>query len=177
MTKNARNIKNLSMAALCLALAMVLPFATGQIPQLGSMLCPMHIPVLLCGFICGPFYALIVGLIAPVLRFLLFGMPPIFPTGLAMCFELACYGLVAGLLYRALPKKTGNIYIALLVAMLVGRIVWGVATMIILGISGSGLTWAAFISSAFINSLPGIILHILIIPPIVMALCKAKLCD
>ena len=83
------NVKNVVNAALCLALCMALPFLTGQIPQIGSALSPMHIPVLLCGFICGWPYGLIVGLIAPILRFLLFGMPPIFPTGIAMSFELA----------------------------------------------------------------------------------------
>ena len=78
--------RKLVFAALLLALAMVLPFLTGQIPQIGQALCPMHIPVLLCGFLCGPWYALAVGAIAPVLRFALFGMPPLVPTGAAMCF-------------------------------------------------------------------------------------------
>ena len=93
------------LAAMFLALAMVLPFLTGQIPQIGSALCPMHIPVLLCGFFCGPWYALAVGFIAPLLRFLIFGMPPIMPTGIAMCFELATYGFMVGFLYKKLPKK------------------------------------------------------------------------
>ena len=99
------NVIQLVTAALCLALCMVLPFLTGQIPQIGSALSPMHIPVLMCGFLCAPAYAAAVGFIAPLLRFALFGMPPIFPTGVAMCFELATYGLVAGVLYRRLPKK------------------------------------------------------------------------
>ena len=80
--------RKLVFAALLLALAMVLPFLTGQIPQIGQALCPMHIPVLLCGFVCGPIYAMAVGFIAPLLRFALFGMPPIFPTGVSMAFEL-----------------------------------------------------------------------------------------
>ena len=78
------NVKNVVNAALCLALCMALPFLTGQIPQIGSALSPMHIPVLLCGFICGWPYGLIVGLIAPILRFLLFGMPTIYTAAIAM---------------------------------------------------------------------------------------------
>ena len=116
-TKN-KNMKNLVNAALCLDLCMVLPFLTGQIPQIGSALSPMHIPVLLCGFICGWPYGLAVGFLAPLLRFMLFGMPPIFPTGIAMAFELASYGVATGLLYKKLPKTIPNIYISLIVSML-----------------------------------------------------------
>ena len=111
-------MKNLVNAALCLALCMVLPFLTGQIPQIGSALSPMHIPVLLCGFICGWPYGLAVGILAPLLRFMLFGMPPIFPTGIAMAFELAAYGMATGLLYKKLPKTIPNIYTSLIVSML-----------------------------------------------------------
>ena len=106
-------IRRLTRAAICLALCMVLPFLTGQIPQIGSALSPMHIPVLLGGFLCGPGWAAAVGLVAPLLRFALFGMPPIFPTGLAMSFELAAYGLISGRLYAHLPQRTGSIYAAL----------------------------------------------------------------
>ena len=154
---------------------MVLPFLTGQIPEVGSMLSPMHIPVLLAGFLCGPWWALAVGAVAPALRFALFGMPPLFPTGLAMCFELATYGLVSGLLYQRLPKKTANIYVSLIAAMVVGRIVWGVAMVILMGLSGSAFTWAAFAAGAFLNAVPGIVIHILLIPVIVMALRRAKM--
>ena len=101
MNTNHVHVQKLVLAALCLALCMVLPFLTGQIPEIGSALSPMHIPVLLAGFLCGPWWALAVGAVAPVLRFALFGMPPIFPTGLAMCFELATYGLISGLLSLA----------------------------------------------------------------------------
>lgn len=167
-------LRKLTYSALCLALCMVLPFLTGQIPEIGSMLSPMHIPVLLAGFLCGPWWGLLVGAVAPPLRFVLFGMPPLFPTGMAMCFELAVYGLVSGLLYRKLPKKTANIYVSLISAMLLGRIVWGVVMVAISGVSGSPFTWAAFMAGAFVNAVPGIILHILLIPVIVMALRRAK---
>ena len=163
----------LVMSAICLALCLVLPFLTGQIPEIGSKLCPMHIPVLLCGFLCGPAYALVVGAIAPLVRFVLFGMPPIFPTGVAMCFELAAYGLVSGLMYRRLPKKTVSIYASLIVAMIAGRVVWGVVQAILLGMTGSALTWKMFITSAVLNAIPGIVIHIVLIPVIVMALKRA----
>lgn len=167
------HIQKLVLAALCLALCMVLPFLTGQIPEIGSMLSPMHIPVLLCGFICGPVWAALIGAVAPLLRFALFGMPPLFPAGAAMCFELAVYGLVSGLLYGLLPKRKASIYISLLAAMLVGRIVWGAVRLIISGVGGSAFTWAAFLSGAFTSAIPGIILHIVLIPLLVIALERA----
>ena len=170
---NINRIQRLVLAAICLALCMVLPFLTGQIPEIGSMLSPMHIPVLLCGFIAGPFWAGAIGLIAPALRFALFGMPPIFPVGIAMCFELAVYGAASGLLYNRLPKKTHNIYVSLIAAMLLGRIVWGIVRVLLSGIAGSAFTWAAFIAGAFTSAVPGIILHIALIPVIVMALKRA----
>ena len=170
-------IRRMVSAAVCLALCMVLPFLTGQIPQVGSALCPMHIPVLLAGFLCGPWWAMAVGAVAPLLRFALFGMPPIFPTGVAMCFELAAYGLVSGLLYARLPKKTANVYVSLLAAMLAGRVVWGIVRVALSGVAGEPFTWAAFMAGAFVNAVPGIIVHILLIPVIVLALRKAGLID
>ena len=170
-------IRRMVWAAVCLALCMVLPFLTGQIPQIGSAISPMHIPVLLAGFICGPWWAMAVGAVSPLLRFALFGMPPIFPTGVAMCFELAAYGLVSGALYARLPKKTSNIYVSLVAAMLTGRVVWGIVRVVLSGVSGEPFTWAAFMAGAFLNAIPGIIIHILLIPIIVLALKKANLMD
>ena len=168
-------IRKLTYAAVCLALCMVLPFLTGQIPQIGSALCPMHIPVLLAGFLCGPWWAMAVGAVAPILRFALFGMPPLFPTGAAMCFELATYGLVSGLLYARLSKRASNLYVSLISAMLAGRIVWGCAMVVLLGAKETPFTWAAFLAGAFVNAVPGIIVHILLIPLIVLALQKARI--
>ena len=166
-------MKKLSTAGICLALCMVLPLLTGQIQQFGAALSPMHIPVLLCGFIAGPFYAATIGLIAPLLRFALFGMPPIMPIGIAMTFELAAYGFMAGMLYKTLPKKTPSIYISLVLAMLVGRIVWGIARWVISGVAGAPFTFELFMAGALINAIPGIILHIILIPIVVIALKKA----
>jgi len=171
-TTNNDHLKQITAAAVCLALCLVLPFLTGQIPQIGSALSPMHIPVLLAGFICGPFYAAAVGLLAPLLRFMMFGMPPLMPTGVSMTFELAAYGLAAGLLYKVLPKKTAFVYVALIVAMLIGRAVWGVSRVLLVGVAGVAFSWQMFLTGAFINAVPGIIVHIALIPVVVLALQK-----
>ena len=175
-TKTATLLRHLVYAAVCLALCMLLPFLTGQIPQIGSALSPMHIPVLLAGFLCGPWWAMAVGFVAPMLRHVWLGMPPLI-TAIAMSFELAAYGLFSGLLYRLLPKKTVNIYVSLIGAMILGRIVWGIAMVVISGVSGSAFTWSAFIAGALLNAVPGIILHIVLIPILVMALRRAKVLD
>ena len=168
-------IRKLTYAALFLALALVLPFLTGQIPQIGSALSPMHIPVLLCGFLVGWPWGLAVGFIAPLLRSVIFGMPVMVPGAVAMAFELAVYGLISGILYRLLPKKKWSIYVTLIVAMLAGRVIWGIARLIIAGLSGNSFTWALFLAGAFTNAIPGIILHIVLIPVIVMVLEHAGL--
>lgn len=184
MSNTKNNVKNLTAAALCLALCMVLPFLTGQIPQIGMALAPMHIPVLLCGFITGPAYAVIIGFIAPILRMMFFGSPPPF-MAITMCFELATYGFMAGVLYKAFPKKIVYVYLSLILSMLVGRFVWGLATW---QLAETGIfngqpmavdvfTWEAFLSGAFVTAVPGIILHIVLIPLLVIALRKAKLID
>lgn len=170
-----KNTLKLTYAALCLALALVLPFLTGQIRQIGQALSPMHIPVLLCGFLCGWPWGLVVGFIAPLLRSVLFGMPPMFPMAAAMAFELAAYGIVAGILYKRLPKTAVNIYVTLILAMICGRIVWGIARLVFAGIQGTAFTFSAFIAGAITGSIPGIVLHIVLIPLIIIALKKAKL--
>lgn len=167
--KNSKTL-NLALSAISLALCLLLPFLTGQIKQIGNMLCPMHIPVLLCGFLCGPGYAAVVGAVAPLLRFALFGMPALYPTGVAMCFELAAYGAISGWLYRLLPGGRRSIYAALIGAMLGGRVVWGAVQAMLLGFGGGAFTLSAFMAGAFVNAVPGIVLHIVLIPVIVMAL-------
>lgn len=174
MKKSSLHIRKLVLSAVCLALCLVLPFFTGQIPQIGNMLCPMHIPVLLCGFLCGGPYGLLVGLLAPLLRHVIFGMPPIM-AAVPMTFELAAYGLLSGLLYSLLPRKKSSIYIALIGAMLGGRIVWGIAAMLFWGFHGKAFSLVIFWTEAFVNALPGIICHIILIPLLVMALHKSKL--
>ena len=162
-------------AAMFLAMSYVMPFLTGQIPEIGSMLCPMHIPVLLCGFICGWPWGLAVGFTAPLLRSFALGMPPLFPTALCMAFELAAYGAASGVMHKILPKKKVSIYGSLLVAMIIGRIVWGCAMYVFMGINGGAFTFSAFIAGAFTNAIPGIIVQIVLIPVLVMVLENPKI--
>ena len=162
------------LAALFLALAYVMPFLTGQIPEIGAMLCPLHIPVLLCGFICGWSWGLTVGFIAPLFRSLTLGMPPLFPTAVCMAVELAAYGLIVGLMHKILPKKVPFIYCSLITAMIVGRIVWGMAMLVCMGIKGGAFTFSAFIAGAFLNAIPGIIIQIVLVPIVVVVLQKTK---
>lgn len=172
--KNRKLIRTLTLAAMCLALAMLLPFLTMQIPKFGQALSPMHIPALLCGFICGPFWGAAVGFIAPLLRTITLHMPPLM-SAIVMAFELAAYGFFTGLLNRLLPKKPQFIYVSLIGAMIAGRIVWGIAQFFLLMAQHKGFTFSAFIAGAVTGSVPGIICHIILIPPIVMALSKARL--
>ncbi len=163
------------LAALFLALAYVMPFFTGQIPEIGSMLCPMHIPVLLCGYLCGWRWGLLVGFLAPLTRSLFLGMPPLFPAAICMAFELATYGAVAGRLHRMFPRKKIFIYLSLLSAMVRGRLVWGVAMFICLGLSGGSFGFSAFLAGAITNAIPGIIVQLVLVPVIVMLLENANL--
>ncbi len=172
MSLRKNNLSQMLLAAMFLAFAQILPFLTGQVPQIGNMLCPMHIPILLCGYFCGAWYGLAIGFIAPLLRFALFGAPPIMPIGIAMCFELATYGATSALLYRVLPKKKAYLYVSLIGAMLIGRIIWGTVRVILYGMGKSAFGWAAFLAGAFTNAIPGMILQIILIPILVMALKK-----
>ena len=170
-------IKTLTYSAILLALALVLPFLTGQIPQVGNALCPMHIPVLLCGYICGWPWGLAVGFIAPLLRFLMFGMPPIIPTGLPMAFELAAYGAAVGILFKSLPKTKANIYVSLIGAMIIGRVVWGIVRCVMAAAFGIEFSAAIFVTAAITSAIPGIIVQIVLIPIIIMALQRAGIVE
>lgn len=168
--------KNLTLSAMFLALGLVLPLLTGQIPQIGNMLLPMHLPVFLCGLICGWQYGGVIGFVTPLLRYVIFGMPVLYPTGLAMSLELMTYGIVAGLLYAISKWQcVVALYRCLIIAMLAGRAVWGVSEVILLGLSGDSFTWQAFFAGAFLNAVPGIILQLILIPAIMLALHRTGL--
>ncbi len=169
------NIFKLCLSGILLALAIILPFITLQIPEFGNMLCPMHIPVLLCGFLCGAKYGSIVGLVAPLLRSLIFGMPPLYPTAITMALELMVYGLVSGFCYQILKQKKSipaiiTIYIALILAMICGRVFWGVGSYL-LSLIGNIFPFnlSIFISGAFLTAWPGILLHLIFIPVVVFS--------
>ncbi|MEG1015262.1 MAG: ECF transporter S component [Clostridia bacterium] len=174
MKKN--HILRLVISALLLAIGFVLPFLTGQIPEIGSMLLPLHIPVLICGFVCGWPWGLALGFVLPILRSLFFGMPPMVPTALAMAFEMAAYGAVSGLLYQKLSKKPVNVYISLILAMLAGRIVWGLVSIpIYAAFAAAPFAIGMFWVSGFVKAWPGIVLQIVLVPVIVLALERAKI--
>lgn len=168
--KRKNEVKKLTLSAMFLAMAFVMPFLTGQIPQIGSMLCPMHIPVLLCGFFCGAPWGLVIGFIAPVLRSFTLGMPPMFPTAFCMAFELATYGFIAGFLYNKLTNKKVNVYVSLLCAMVIGRVIWGLVMFCCMGFDVTKFGFSAFLGGAVLNAVPGIVLQIILIPILVITL-------
>lgn len=168
-----KNVKNLVTAGLCLALGVAMPTLFHMV-GLGSAFLPMHIPVLLCGLLCGWRLGLLCGIMTPLLCSLLTGMPPLFPTGVSMMFELAGYGAFTGFLYRA---KQCNLYLALVGAMLGGRAVYGVVNAVLMGVSGQAYGMAAFLAGAFANAVPGIIAQLIFVPLIVVALQKSHLVE
>ncbi len=169
------NIMKITFGGIFLAIALVLPFITAQIPEIGKALCPMHIPVLLCGYVCGGAWGLAVGAIAPLMRSFMFGMPKIFPDAVSMTFELAAYGLLAGILFRALPKKTVNIYVSLVISMIGGRLVWGTAKWILSKVAGFEFTLKLFLGGALLNAIPGIIAQIVLVPVLVIVFKRTGL--
>lgn len=169
-------LRHLVLSGMFLAIGFVLPFLTGQLQQIGNMLLPMHIPVLLCGLICGWRYGLAVGFILPLARSLIFGMPMLYPSAVAMAFELATYGFVVGFLFaHARWQCIVSLYRCLILAMLAGRAVWGVLQTLLLGFGSNSFTFAAFLSGAFLNAIPGIILQLILIPAIMLALDRTHL--
>ena len=172
---NQEKTRKLTLSAMFFALGIVLPFWIGQIPAIGKVLLPMHIPVLLCGLIVGWKYGFAVGFLLPIVRGMLFGMPKLFPNGMAMAVELGTYGLVIGLAYgHSKWKNMLALYRSLIIAMLAGRIVWALAEVVLLGVTGSVFTWQMFMAGAFLNAIPGIILQLVLIPTVMMALDRAN---
>lgn len=164
-------VTRIVLAGLFLALGIILPFFTGQIPMIGAMLLPMHIPVLLCGFICGWKYGLAVGLILPLLRSAMFTMPPMFPQAVAMAVELGTYGFVSGWLYEHSKWQCLKaIYRCLIAAMLAGRLVYGLVMAILMASIGQPYSFAMFMTSAFASGIPGIIVQLILIPSIMAVL-------
>ncbi len=162
----------LLLSSLFLALGILLPFLTGQQPQINSVLLPMHIPVFLCSLLLGWRYGLLVGAVLPILRGAFFGFPVIYPTAIAMCFELGCYGFFSGWLYFILKNKInsiGALYTSLAVSMMVGRVARGLAQWAVLAIGNSNFPFAEFMAGTILPSLPGVIIQMLIIPTIVIA--------
>lgn len=172
--QNISYVKKQVITAVCIAFCVVLPMAFHAIPNAGSIFSPMHIPVLLCGLVCGWPYGLLCGLIGPLLSGIILQMPPmaVLPS---MMIELAVYGLVSGLLMRLVHTGRAyvNLYISLIVSMLVGRIAAGIAQALIFNLGQYSVT--VWVTSYFVTAWPGLVLQIVLIPTIVAALKKAKL--
>ncbi|WP_440896726.1 ECF transporter S component [Amphibacillus sp. Q70] len=166
--------KRLVFVSLCIAIGLLLPQLVNILPMArpGAILLPMHIPVLICGYIVGWRYGLLAGLILPLLAFFLTGMPPLFPIGVSMMIELGAYGLLTGLLYKV---TDGKIFVSLIGAMIGGRVVYGIANSILFGVADMSFGMEAFVAGAFVTALPGIIIQLLLIPPIIQALKNANL--
>ena len=165
-------VKCMTLSAVCIALCVVLPIAFHSIPNVGSVILPMHIPVLICGMICGWPYGLICGLMGPLLSSVLTGMPPaaILP---AMMVECGTYGMVSGLMLKYVRTKStyGDLYIALIVAMLAGRVISGIAKALIFS---PGMAMSAWITASFVTALPGIVIQLVFLPSVVFTLMKAR---
>ena len=172
-------VKKVTLSGMLFAIGLILPLFIGQIPAVGKMLLPMHIPVLICGLILGWQYGLAVGFLLPLVRSVLFGMPVLYPNAIAMAFEMGTYGLVAGWLYghakwQCTKTLYRSLYRSLVGAMISGRVVWAFAEVILLGMTGTMFTWEMFLAGAFLNAIPGIILQLVLIPVLMVALKKAK---
>lgn len=169
------SIKQACITAVCIALCYVLPQAFHTI-GLGNVFSPMHLPVLLCGMLCGGGYGCFCGIAGPLLSSVLSGMPG--PTGLiSMLPELFIYGLASGLLmkYIRTGKLYADLYIVLIAAMVLGRIVGGIVSACFYLGSGKTFTIAIWASSYFLGTLPGIISQLILIPILVVTLMKSNL--
>lgn len=166
------SVRRMTLSAVCAALCVVLPIAFHSIPDAGSVFLPMHIPVLICGLICGWPYGFLCGLVGPLLSSALTGMPPIayLPP---MMVECAVYGLTAGLVLKYVHTRNtyADLYIALIAAMLAGRVVAGIAKALIFT---PGMALSAWITASFVTALPGIVIQLVFLPSVVFTLMKAR---
>lgn len=170
-----QEVKNIALAGMFLAAGMILPFFTGQIKEFGNSLLPMHFPVLMCGLMCGWKYGTATGLLLPLLRSACFGMPILYPSAISMAFELGAYGFIIGLLYSLFRRKNVlSVYGSLIPAMLGGRILWGISQTALLGLSEKGFSLHAFWAGAFLKSIPGIVLQLILIPALTLLTNSAK---
>ncbi|MCI9435974.1 MAG: ECF transporter S component [Lachnospiraceae bacterium] len=167
-------VKKAILTAACIALCVVLPMAFHAIPNAGNIYCPMHMPVLLCGLVCGWPFGLLCGVAGPVLSSLFTGMPSMayLPS---MVIELAAYGFVAGIMMRIVHTKMllADLYISLAAALLAGRIVAGASRALIF--APGSYSMAAWAASYFVTALPGLVIQLALLPAIAFALEKARL--
>lgn len=170
------NIRKISYSATFIALGLVLPFLTGQIPEIGNMLLPMHLPVILAGFVVGPAFGSAVGIILPLLRSVIFSRPVMYPSAIAMAFELMTLAAVCGMLYKISRHKCiFSLYRSLILGIIASRAVWGAAMACLMLGSAEGFTFTAFILGAFVDSALGIVIELVLVPAIMISLGRARL--
>lgn len=168
--------RKLCFTAMCFALCMTLPFLTGNLAEFGKLLCPMHLPVLLCGAACGAVWGGALGLVAPIIRSLAVGAPVLFPMAISMSVELFFYGFVMGIFVKIFKKNTLNVYISLLISMICGRIAGGAFKVLLLTFGAiSDYGWQIFFTGYFVETLPGAVLQLIVIPPAIYAIRKHRL--
>lgn len=173
MSKTAPS-KSICITAVCIALCSIMPLVFHSI-GLGTALSPMHIPVLLCGTLCGGIFGTVCGLTGPILSSILTGMPgPAMLTG--MIPELAVYGLATGLLMRFVRtgRTAADVYISLCAAMVAGRIIGGIAKALFFT-GGEGYSLALWASGYFVSTAPGIVCHLIVVPLLVGVLMRPQL--
>ncbi len=178
MKKSSQRIKKLCFAAMFLALGWLFPFLTGQNRDLGNMLSLIHIPAYLGGMLLGPWYGVLLGFVIPLSRSLILGMPVLYPRALCMAFEMAAYGGICGGMYHWLQKKNKKIttiYISMIPAMLLGRVVWGAGRALCGLFAADAFTWSAFIAGGFVTAWPGMIAQLILVPVMLVALEKTGL--
>lgn len=173
--------KKLTYGALIIACAIILPqlFHLSGIPDSGAVFLPMHIPVLLGGFILGPVFGAVIGALSPIISSLMTAMPPLSRLPF-MVIELAGYGFFAGLMYQTLAfyRKKFGIYLSLVSAMLFGRALYTLAAFAAsawLHIEKAGGIMAGV--NATVTGFAGIVIQFMFIPPLVYALKKAGMLD
>ena len=167
-------VKKAILTAACIALCVALPMAFHAIPNAGNIYCPMHMPVLLCGLVCGWPFGLLCGVAGPLLSALFTGMPSMayLPS---MIIELAVYGLTTGLIMQFVhtKKMMADLYISLIAALLAGRIAAGAARALLF--ASGGYSMEAWITGYFVTALPGLLIQLALLPAIAYALEKARL--
>ena len=166
-------VKRAILCAACIALCYALPMAFHAFGA-GSVFLPMHIPVFICGLTCGWPYGLLCGIAGPAISSALTNMPPVamLPT---MIVELAVYGVVSGILMQIVRTKRlyVDLYISLVVAILAGRVLAGIARALIF--AAGSYSMAAWVSGYLVTSWPGTLIQLLFIPSLVYALMQARL--
>ncbi len=168
-SESENTLRSVVLGGMLTALGVLLPIVFHAM-GLGKVFLPMHIPVFLAGFVCGPAIAMLVGIVTPLISSVFTGMPPFMPPiAQAMVLELAVYGLVTGYLFR---KARLGVYVSMIIAIISGRIVYGVLAHLLMPLLGfpNVPIWAP-LTVSLLESLPGVVLQLVVVPGL-LALVK-----